>query len=142
MQDPYLDDLLYCDVYQLGHFGKSKLANLAFFAKQQQSKELMDRVGKLTKPQILSHIATHQYDAICYIPPSVMRKRQLLSHLSVYRGITLPEIKLQKLSQGTIIVPQKSIKGIAQRIRNVRETMYVIPNQRQINSLLLIDDFV
>ncbi len=140
--DCQIDDLYYLDVYQLYHFGKSLLGNMAFYSKQSQSRNLISKLWNITKNQILCHIKNNNYDAICYIPPSLKRGVQILDELKNIRNINLPEIKLKKLYTNEIIIPQKSIKWTPQRIRNARETIYLLPNQNKHKNLLIIDDFV
>lgn len=142
MKYSYLADLLYFDTYQLAQFGKSTLASLAFFAKQSQSLSLLDRVAQKTQWQIRCHIVNNIYDAVCYVPHSLTRKHQLLPTLRSKRSIPLPEIYLHKLYSGEVIVPQKSLKWAASRIRNARHTIFIKPHQESVHHVLLIDDFV
>ena len=57
-------------------------------------------------------------------------------------AIKLPQLELMKFYEWSVIVPQKSLKWTKQRIRNARETIFPVANQKPIKKLLLIDDFV
>ena len=81
VKTPFLDDLIYCDVYQLGHFGKSKLAQWAYYGKLTQSADLLQKVIDTTRSRIHCHLAQHHYDAVCRVPHSLSRPIQILDRL-------------------------------------------------------------
>jgi predicted amidophosphoribosyltransferase len=55
----------------------------------------------------------------------------------------LPKAELVKSYQGEIIVPQKSLSGLQERITNAQETIYLkSPLSASCKKLLLIDDAV
>jgi len=140
--ESHIDDLLYFDIYQLWHFWKSALWSLAFYSKQSQSSNMIDILAKRVQSQLWCHLVNNQYDAVCFVPHSLKRSVQILDWLKKVRNLDLPEIYLQKLVPWDVIIPQKSIKWTKQRIRNARETIYVVPNQKPVEHILLIDDFV
>lgn len=140
--DAQLNQLYYLELYQLLEFGKSKLASLSYYAKQWQSKELVREVIELTKERIDCFLKKEKFDAVCYIPWSVPRDRQqFMDELNKGRDIRLPYVYLEKISRD-IIVPQKSLDKIHDRIMNARETIIVWKNNWTYNHVLLIDDFV
>ncbi len=138
----YIDWLRYCDAYQIQQFGKSKLWNLAFYAKQSQNKKLIQEVIDLTRQQITAFIKAHKIDWICYAPASIRRNPQFMDEVRKWYQIWLPEIKLQKIFASDIIIPQKSIKWTSQRIKNAEQTIFIVWNQPTVKNLLMIDDFV
>jgi len=142
VKDCYLNWLLYLDVYQIGQFGRSRLGNLAFYAKQSQSKKLLEELWNITKWQIDCFLSKEKFDWVCFAPHSLKRNIQILDFLKKKWDIWLQEIYLRKFYQWDIIIPQKSIKWNMQRIRNARETIFVVNWQKSVNKLLLIDDFV
>jgi len=142
VETSYLDALWYLDVYQLWQFGRSRLWNLAFYAKQSQSLVLLKELAMVTIWQIDCLLNNVAFDAVCFAPHSLQRKVQILDFLKDKRNISLPEIKLKKFYIWDVIIPQKSIKWTSQRIRNAKETIFVASGQKAVNSLLLIDDFV
>ena len=47
-----------------------------------------------------------------------------------------------KIFPSEIIIPQKSLKRMDQRIKNAKNTIFVEPNQKSVNTVLFIDDFM
>lgn len=129
------------DVYQLLEFGKSKLASIAYFVKQTQSTKLMKEVIALTKGRIDCLQRSNSFDAVCYIPWSMPREKQLMTTLRYGRDIKLPHVPLKKTGRDKI-VPQKSLRTTQERVRNARETLQVPSWAGVYHHILLIDDFV
>lgn len=138
----FITDLKFVDAYQVGHFGKSKLGSITFYAKQSQNKELIKQVVQIIKNPILSYIKDNQIDGICYTPPSISRPVQFMTEIKKGLKIDLPEIKLIKLFPNGVIIPQKSLKGMDQRIKNATNTLFVTGNQKPAHKVLIIDDFM
>ncbi len=141
INDPQLDILLFLDIYQVMEFWKSKLASLAYYAKQSQSQALVKEVINLTKEKITCLQSENDFDAVCFIPRSIPRELQLMKELKRWWKIELPNVLLEKAMRD-IIVPQKSLKNTKERILNARETILVWKNNWKYNHVLLIDDFV
>jgi len=93
-----LDDLFFCDVYQLQEFGRSSLGNLTFFAKQSQQKALMKKVIALTGGKARCLIDHMKIDAVCFVPWSVKREQQLMRALEDGWNLDLPLVDVVKLS--------------------------------------------
>jgi hypothetical protein len=138
----YVKDLKFVEAYQVGHFGKSKLGSLTFYAKQSQNKELIKQVIQIIKNPILSYIKENKIDGISFTPPSISRPVQLMTELKKQLKIDLPEIKLMKLFPSGVIIPQKSLKGLEQRMKNSTNTLFIVDNQKAVHKLLIIDDFM
>lgn len=77
----YVDGLWLIDAYTLKEFGKSKLGNLAFYAKQSQSLNLTKQVIELTKQKIHAFVKKHKIDSFCFAPPSLRRTPQFMDEL-------------------------------------------------------------
>jgi phosphoribosylpyrophosphate synthetase len=136
----YLEDLFYLDFYAIERFGKTLLGKLIHFGKQSQSRRLLDEIVVITKPKVLSLIKSLKVDAIAYIPPTISRQVQIMTVLENGYAISLPKIKLVKV-KGEIVVPQKALSKIKDRIENTQQSI-MVADKRTFNSVLLIDDAV
>lgn len=138
----YLDKLLYADFYSFPQFGKTKLGTLMLYAKQSQSRELAGIVCSETKLLVAAIIDHFKIDAVAYIPPSIPRTMQLMSELASGFAITRPHIELVKTRTGKIIVAQKSLEKLAERVVNAQNTIFLKNTKLPFNNILLIDDAV
>lgn len=140
----YLDTVLYADQYKYMEFWRGKLAELTFYAKQSQNKQLIAESIAEIIPKLECNIYREQYDAIAITPWSIERKNQLLWLLQqALKKVGIPYIHLIKDFEDGIAIPQKSLKTRAQRIENARNTIFVDDkNAGNYKKVLLIDDFV
>ncbi len=76
-----IDNLYYIDAYQIGHFGRSPLGSMTFYAKQSQNRALINQIISIIKQPIQSFILKNHIDAVCFIPPSIKRKVQFMSEI-------------------------------------------------------------
>ena len=140
-KDSSLDELWYLYPYSLPVFGKTKISQLIFHAKQTQDKLLMKRVFDLLDKQIHDFIKHIKPDAIAFIPPTVPRKYQIMKELRKFLNLNLPEIHIEKIKRG-ILIQQKSLKDLGDRIYNAEHTMVVDTKvNKPYKKILLIDDF-
>lgn len=125
-------------------FGRGRLAEIAFYAKQSQNKPLIQETIDLVLPRLLCMIRSGGYDAIAMTPWSIERKNQLLGYLQGALVICgLPFVRVIKYYENNIRIPQKSLKTRDERIQNARNTIYIHdPAISQYKKILLIDDFV
>lgn len=125
-------------------FGRGKLAEMTFYAKQSQNKKLINESIEMILLQLQCILKHSQIDAIAIVPPSIPRINQLLKILkNKLKTYNLPFVDLVKYSPSKIPVPQKSLKSREQRIRNAQETIIINTTQRlPFKKVLLIDDFV
>jgi orotate phosphoribosyltransferase-like protein len=125
-------------------FGRGKIAEIAFYAKQSQNKSLIKESLNLILPKLLCLIQREGFDAIAMTPWSIERKNQLLAYLRdaiIVSG--LPFIQIVKYYENGITIPQKSLKTREDRIQNARNTIYVHdPDIASYKKVILIDDFV
>ena len=137
----YLDELWYLYPYSIAVFGKTKISQLIFHAKQTQDLALMKRVFSIIDKHIHSYISHIKPDAVAFIPPTVPRKKQIMKELKKFLNLSLPEIQIEKIKTG-ILVQQKSLKDLSDRIYNAEHTMIVSSKtNKPYKKLLLIDDF-
>lgn len=139
-----LQRIIYKDFYSIEKFGKTKLGQMVLYAKQSQNIKIIEEIAKQIKPVIDKIILTHNIDTIAYIPPSIKRKVQLMTELRLTLQIQLPEIALVKAYTGDVIVAQKSLSKLQERIINARDTIFVDVNKsaRHSGNTLIIDDAV
>ena len=136
--------LLYADFYSLPKFGKTKLGQLVLYAKQSQNRELIDRVVAEVKPIIERILSVYNVDALAFIPASVPRKLQFMQEFNDQLSFGIRQIRFTKAYRGNIVVAQKTLSRLEERIENARDTIFVDMNHsaRQVKNALLIDDAV
>ena len=140
----YLDKIFYADQYRLMEFGRSKLAELTFCAKQSQDYKLIQSSIDLYIRKIECLIKTEKIDALAFTPASITRRYQLLDILDKrLSDINLPRVGVVKYYPTKVIIPQKSLKTRAERIKNAQQTIFVYDDSvSKYKKVLLIDDFV
>ncbi len=144
LSERWLDELYYADQYKWMEFGRGKLAEVAFYAKQSQNKSLIKEALDLVLPKLLCLIESGGFDAIAMTPWSIERRNQLLAYLRDALVVSgLPFVQVVKYYENGISIPQKSLKTRDERIQNARNTIYIHDkNISKYQKVLLIDDFV
>lgn len=140
-----MDKLFYADQYKWMEFGRGKLAELTFYAKDNQSIQMITQSINLIKNQLECLIRHESVDAIAFAPHSRKRSVQLLHELKKKLNIfSLPIINLVKYAPYHTVVAQKTLKTREQRIQNARQTILVDTKDvlSSYKKVLLIDDFV
>lgn len=140
--DNVLQKIIYKDFYSIEKFGKTKLGQMVLYAKQSQNIKITGEIARQIKPLIDKIILTQKIDTIAYIPPSIKRNMQLMTVLRLRFQIELPEVVLVKAYTGDVIVAQKSLSKLQERIINARDTIFVDVNKsaRHSKNVLIIDD--
>jgi hypothetical protein len=138
----YLDKLFYADFYSLPQFGKTKLGTMMLYAKQSQNRELAKDVSLKVKPLAESIIKKFNINSLAYIPPSIPRNIQFMDELTAYLALPLPHIDLVKTRTGQVIVAQKTLEKLEERVVNARDTIFVKGADQIFKTVLLIDDAV
>lgn len=136
----YLNEVFYLDFYSIPQFSKTKLGQLLLYAKQSQDKQRIGMISSAVKPLILKVIANYKIDAVGFIPATIKREVQFMRELERNLNLTLPLIKISKIKT-EIIVPQKTLSKMADRILNAKNTI-IVEDRRKFNNILLIDDAV
>jgi adenine/guanine phosphoribosyltransferase-like PRPP-binding protein len=141
--DNGITKLLYGDFYSIPQFGKTTLGNLVLYAKQSQNRQLIDTAVEQVKPIIERIIDTYMIDTVAFVPPSVPRKLQFMQEFADRLALDLPKVDLVKSYRGDVIVPQKSLSDLRERVTNAQETIYLkSPLSSGSKNVLLIDDAV
>ncbi len=140
----YLDNIYYTDQYNRMDFGRWKLAEVTFYAKSSQNKELINQSINEVSYRLKCIVKKNNYDAIAIVPWSIDRKTQLLKILQKELiSLWLPFVNIIKYYPSWVSIPQKSLKTRQQRIQNAQKTIFVDDNYiESYNKILLIDDFV
>lgn len=139
-QKSYLGRLFYIDFYSVERFGKTKLGQLLLYAKQSQNRTLMKELAKEVKPKINFILKKYQIDGVGFIPPTVKREIQFMRELE--KNLSLKKRKISILKVKTeIIVPQKTLSKLPDRIENAKKT-FVVNENNEYKNILLIDDAV
>ena len=134
-----LDHLYFLYPYSIPVYGKTRIGQWLFICKQTQNSPLMQRVLSIVVPIIRDYIANRGYSAVAFVPPTVPRKIQFMELLRRELQVTL-EIPIIKLST-PIRVPQKTLKELGDRILNAESTFTIPLADRNLDSVLIIDDF-
>ena len=133
-----LDHIFYLDFYSIERFGKTKLGQLLLYAKQSQNKKLMRELADDIRLTVKKMIKKYSIDAIGFIPPTVKREIQFMKELEKNLHPDVKKIAITKIKT-EIIVPQKTLNKLKDRIENARKTIVV--NESGIyKNILLIDD--
>lgn len=135
-----LDHIFYLDFYSIERFGKTKLGQLLLYAKQSQNKKLMRELADDIRPRINSIVKKYRIDAIGFIPPTVKREVQFMKELEKNLHSSVKTISITKIKT-EIIVPQKTLNKLKERIENVRKTI-IVNEPGKYETILLIDDAV
>ena len=140
-----LDALYYADQYTWMEFGRWKVAEITFYAKDTQHKQLINTAIWLILRQLECLVVSSDVDALAFTPHSRKRQIQLLEELEKQLDTwDLPHIELVKYAPHGVVIAQKSLKTREQRIQNARETILIQTqgDLSQYKKVLLIDDFV
>ena len=136
--DTSVDKLFYLDFYSIERFGKTKLGQLLLYAKQSQNRKLIKELVDQIRPQIEKLILKYKIEAVGFIPPTVKREVQLMRELEKQLHLTNPIITLVKVKT-PIIVPQKTLNKLDDRIENAKRTI-MVSETKKFKTILLIDD--
>ena len=100
----------------------------------------MDEIIELSRARIQRLITEMKIDAVAFIPPTIKRKLQFMKVLEQKLNLSLPHIKLLKVT-GEIAIPQKALNKIEDRVSNARASI-MLNETRLFKNVLLIDDAV
>ena len=136
----FLNKIFYLDFYSIERFGKTKLGQLLLYAKQSQDKNLIKEVIKQVEPKFNQIIKNNKIDGVCFIPPTVKRETQLMRILEKNLKGNFKKVSILKIKT-PIIVPQKTLNKLSDRIENAKNT-FVIDDASQFKNILLVDDAI
>lgn len=136
----YLNKLYYLDFYSIEKFGKTKLGQMLLYGKQSGNKKIIKEIVTEIKPKIEYIIKKHNIDAIGFIPWTVKREVQFMKVLERELKLNIKIISIEKVKT-EIIVPQKTLSKLKDRIENAKNTI-IVTEKGQYSNILLIDDAV
>lgn len=135
-----VDALFYLDFYAIECFGKTRLGTLMHYAKQGQNKSLMKLIVAEIHQRVQNFIDANHVDAVLFVPPTISRKVQIMDVIEKLLHLDLPKVQVQKI-KGNIVVPQKALSKIFERVENAKSTFYA-PKQKSYKHVLIIDDAI
>ena len=136
----FLDKLFYLDFYSIERFGKTKLGQILLYAKQSQNKNLINRLIDEIQPRILNIVKKYKIDGILFIPPTVKREVQFMKELEKQLHLSVKILTVTKVKT-FIIIPQKTLSKLEDRIENAKRTI-IVDEKNIFKNILLIDDAV
>ena len=136
----FLDRLFYLDFYSIERFGKTKRGQMLLYANQSQDRRLIRGVVDEVRPMIEKVIKKNAIDGVAFIPPTVKREVQFMKELEKQLRLPVRSLKVQKIKTA-VVVPQKTLTKLVDRIENARQTM-VVEDKGKYKNILLIDDAV
>jgi hypothetical protein len=139
-KEVFLDRLFYLDFYAIERFGKTRLGQLLLYAKQAQDRGQIFELVDTIKPFVLRLIEEYRINAVGFIPPTVKRQVQFMKELQNRLALDHPVVSFVKVKT-PVIVPQKTLNKLEDRIENAANT--IIVNEKKVyENILLIDDAV
>jgi hypothetical protein len=136
----YLNNLYYLNFYSIERFGKTKLGQMLLYGKQSGNKKLIKEIVVEIKPKVEYIIKKHNIKAIGFIPWTVKREVQFMRVLERELKLNIKSISIEKVKT-EIIVPQKTLNKLKDRIENAKNTI-IVTDKGQYDNILLIDDAV
>jgi len=136
----YLDELYYLDFYSIERFGKTKLGQLLLYAKQSQSREVIQDLVQGVYKRVVDLIKRRKILSVGFVPPTVRREIQFMRELEKGLALPLRKVIIRKL-RTEMMVPQKTLARLEDRVENAAKTIVVEENEIHDN-ILLIDDAV
>ncbi|MEK9130476.1 MAG: hypothetical protein AAB526_03740 [Patescibacteria group bacterium] len=139
-QNVYVDKIYFVDFYAIEIFGKTKLGQMLLYAKQGQNRKMMKELILEIKSKIENLIKKEKINAVGFVSPSLKREIQFMKVLEKELNFPLPIISILK-TRADIIVPQKTLSKLEDRIKNAQKT-FVVNENRSWDTILLIDDAI
>lgn len=136
----FLDEVFYLDFYSIERFGKTKIGQKLLYAKQSQNMELMRDLIEEIHPIVLKIIERYHIYGIMFIPPSVKREVQFMKELEKQLHLPIKSVVVNKIKT-PIIIPQKTLNKLEDRIENAKHTI-IVEGGNFYTNILLIDDAV
>lgn len=136
----FLDKLFYLDFYSIERFGKTKLGQMLLYAKQSQNKQLISQLINEIRTRIIAVINKYKIEGILFIPPTVKREIQFMKEMEKQLRLPVRTLSVVKIKTD-IIVPQKTLSKLDDRIENAKHTI-IVDERSEYGNILLIDDAV
>lgn len=135
-----VDSCFYGSFSSIEIFGRTGIYSQMLYAKQSANRKNMVELFPQVAIEISKLIKEKKIKAVGFVQPTVPRKFQLINELEKYLNLSLPIVKITKI-KNQYIVPQKTLSKPEERKINAEET-FVVESVPNVNSILLIDDFV
>ena len=126
------------DYYNFEIFGKTKMGTQVMIAKQTGDSSITNQLISRIDPVIDNMIEKFNIEAVAFVSPTIQRQSQLMTKLDNNIAINIPRIKVHKVG-AKILIAQKTLKSLEDRILNASET-FVVESQKKYNNVLIIDD--
>jgi len=136
----FLDKLHYLDFYSIERFGKTKLGQMLLYAKQSQNKHLIGKIVNEIKSVVIKIISNNRIDGVLFVPPTVKREIQFMKILEDMLRLPVRKLSVSKIKT-EIIIPQKTLSKLEDRIENAQKTI-IVEDAYKYKNILLIDDAV
>lgn len=134
----YVKKVWVTDFYNFEIFGKTKMGTKVLIAKQSADSQIIaDLVAEL-QSGVDAVRKNVQIDAIGFVSPTIQRQTQLMTSLDQKVALDIPRIKIAKVS-ARILVPQKTLKNLNDRILNAEQT-FAVESAVKYKNILIIDD--
>jgi DNA-binding transcriptional ArsR family regulator/hypoxanthine-guanine phosphoribosyltransferase len=139
-KEVFADKVFYLDFYSIERFGKTRLGQLLLYAKTSQNKKMIKGLVAEIKPKIEKLIKKFNIDGVGFIPPTVKREVQLMKEIEKNLKLKTRIIKISKIKT-EVVVPQKTLSRVEDRIENAQKTI-AVEEGAVFSNILLIDDAV
>ena len=126
------------DYYNFEIFGKTKMGTQVLVAKQTGDSSITNQLIKRIEPVLEKIILKYNIEAIAFVSPTIQRQSQLMTKLDNNIAIDIPRIKVHKVG-AKILIAQKTLKSLEDRILNASET-FVVESRKKYRNILIIDD--
>lgn len=127
-----------CDFYNFEVFGKTKLGSEVLIAKQTGDSVIIKDLISVLQASVDAIRSKVKVDAVAFVSPTIQRPTQLMTRLEQTIAPDLPRLKITKIS-ARILVPQKTLKSLADRIVNAEQT-FAVESPVSYKNVLIIDD--
>ncbi|SMM99524.1 hypothetical protein SPONN_655 [uncultured Candidatus Thioglobus sp.] len=138
--DCCVSQLFYFEFYAVEIFGRTRMGQKLFYAKQGKNRGRMKEIAALIRKSLMQLIELHNIDSVVFVPPTVPREIQFMKVLEMELALSLASIKVEKVI-GDVRVPQKTLKKLSDRIENAEYT-FRINSAVKFKKTLIIDDAV
>ncbi|HIP33738.1 MAG TPA: hypothetical protein EYG89_03190 [Bacteroidia bacterium] len=138
-----MERVFYGDFDELPIFEKTQLYQLVTVAKSgHRDTELMMKIINKIQNSINEIIEKYEVDAIGFIPPTIMRRTQVMTFVKkrLNLKISQEQIGINKVDN-LLPIPQKGLRRLKDRKLNAKNSI-TVNSPKQYKSVLLIDDVV
>ena len=114
------------------------MGSQVLIAKQSGDSSITNQLIKRIEPVLEKINLKFNIEAIAFVSPTIQRQSQLMTKLDNNIAVDIPRIKVHKVG-AKILIAQKTLKSLEDRILNASET-FVVESQKKYRNILIIDD--